>query len=189
MILNVRELAGDEVLAGAADGRAFRTKVLARAGEEPAKPSLLGLDFEGCKYATGSHLRESIIGLRDALRLADSNWYVVLVRTNQEVREELQHLLGLLRKGDALLTCDLSEQGAFENFRLIGQLDLVQQSTFDLVQEIGDTSAAELKEKVPHPRIELAAWNNRLSALADRGLVVEISQGRLRRYRPIRSLG
>jgi hypothetical protein len=29
------------------------------------------------------------------------------------------------------------------------------------------------------------AWNNRLSALATLGLVVELSQGRAKRYRPL----
>jgi len=55
------------------------------------------------------------------------------------------------------------------------------------VQDHGETDAGELmrnhgaREKVKHA----SAWNNRLSALASLGLVVETRQGRLKRYRPL----
>jgi len=33
--------------------------------------------------------------------------------------------------------------------------------------------------------VKQTAWNNRLAALAGLGLVVELSQGRAKRYRPL----
>lgn len=55
------------------------------------------------------------------------------------------------------------------------------------MQQRGETDAGELmraygkREKVRHA----TAWNNRLSALASLGLVVEMRSGRLKRYRPL----
>jgi hypothetical protein len=33
--------------------------------------------------------------------------------------------------------------------------------------------------------VQQTAWNNRLAGLANLGLIVELSQGRARRYRPL----
>ena len=34
-------------------------------------------------------------------------------------------------------------------------------------------------------RVQQTAWNNRLSALASLGVVIEFSEGRAKRYRPL----
>jgi len=68
-----------------------------------------------------------------------------------------------------------------------GKLDPKQRLTFELVHERGETDASELmraygdREHLRHT----TAWNNRLAALVGRGLLMEITQGRAKRYRPI----
>jgi hypothetical protein len=67
---------------------------------------------------------------------------------------------------------------------LLGSLDPKQKLTFELVNRIGETDAAELmRNHNAGDRVQQTAWNNRLSALAEMGLVFELSQGRAKRYR------
>ena len=55
---------------------------------------------------------------------------------------------------------------------------------FDLVREVGEADVATLQsldrsgEAVGH-----TAWNNRLAALAAKGVLIESQQGRTKRYR------
>ncbi len=69
----------------------------------------------------------------------------------------------------------------------LGELDPKQRLTFDLVCEHGETDAGALmrsygeSEGLKHA----TAWNNRLASLASRGLVIEQSYGRAKRYRPL----
>ncbi len=69
----------------------------------------------------------------------------------------------------------------------LGELDPKQRLTFDLVHERGETDAGALmrdfgeSEGVKHT----TAWNNRLASLAALGLIIEQSQGRSKRYRPL----
>ena len=71
--------------------------------------------------------------------------------------------------------------------RIVGELDPKQKLTFDLVRQLRETDAAELMRD--HGESEKTtvqtAWNNRLASLANLGLVVEMSQGRSKRYRPL----
>ncbi len=66
----------------------------------------------------------------------------------------------------------------------LGDLDPKQRVTFDLVCERGETDAAELMRQYGGTKTQ-TAWNNRLAALAALGLVVEMSQGRAKRYKPL----
>jgi hypothetical protein len=55
-----------------------------------------------------------------------------------------------------------------------------------LVQQRNDTNAAELmREHGEKEKVNQNAWNNRLASLANLGLVVELSEGRSKRYRPL----
>ena len=58
--------------------------------------------------------------------------------------------------------------------------------TFDLVQERGETDAGELmRDHGEKEGVKQTAWNNRLASLAGLGLVIEIAQGRAKRYKPL----
>jgi hypothetical protein len=85
------------------------------------------------------------------------------------------------------MACITSGKGAVSEAAPIGELDPKQRLTFDLVHQHGETDAGALmrtygaSEGLKHT----TAWNNRLTALAARGLVIEESHGRAKRYRPL----
>jgi hypothetical protein len=69
---------------------------------------------------------------------------------------------------------------------LIGQLDRKQQLTFDLVRQRGETDAMELMREFGDTEdVGSTAWNNRLSSLVSLGLIIELSFGRAKRYKPL----
>ncbi|HWO42067.1 MAG TPA: hypothetical protein VNO43_09715 [Candidatus Eisenbacteria bacterium] len=174
------------VLAGAITGRKFFTKLLDATANEPPTPEPLFLDFAGVDVATASFLRESVLAFRKTIRARRSNFYPIIANVNKVVLDEIAVLLG--PRGDALIICSLDEKGEPYASRLLGALDPKQRITFDLVQkleETEETNAAELYKDHEKDKIEQTAWNNRLSALAALGLIVELSYGRSKRYRPL----
>lgn len=179
------DIGGSEVLAGAMAGRRDLGRLLERTAAEPAAPGPLFLDFKGIVAATASYLRESGVAFRAMLRGRDSLYYPVIANANEAVRDELLELARA--RGDVFLTCELGADGSISAAALVGELEEKQQVTFRLVQDHGETDAGDLmrkygeREKVRHA----TAWNNRLSALASLGLVIETRQGRLKRYRPL----
>lgn len=185
MKIGMRDLGGAGVLAGALNGKAALNRLLAATAAEPAAPKTLFLDFAGVEVATASFLRESVLAFRDLVRGRRSTFYPVIANANEAVRDELLELVRT--RGDALMACTLDDAGTVRDAAPIGDLDPKQQITFDLVHTRGETDAGELmrahgeSEGVKHS----TAWNNRLAALALRGLLVEVSQGRAKRYRPL----
>jgi hypothetical protein len=101
------------------------------------------------------------------------------------VADELKVLV--TARGNALMLCSLDDNDQPHEQCLLGELDPKQRITFDLVQKRGETDAAELMRA--HGEREKTkvqtAWNNRLASLAGLGLVVELSQGRAKRYRSL----
>ncbi|HEY1745638.1 MAG TPA: hypothetical protein VGG11_02585 [Xanthobacteraceae bacterium] len=185
MVIDVAQMAKGNVLAGALNGRAGLTRLLELIQAEPAGPELVFLDFLNIEVATASYLRECIVAFRDVIRGRDSLYYPVIANPNQEVRDELLELARA--RGDVFMTCALASGGTVNQPALVGDLEAKQLLTFTLVQRHGATDAGELMrehgkdENVRHA----TAWNNRLSALVKLGLIVEMRQGRLKRYRPL----
>jgi hypothetical protein len=175
---------GGEVLAGALNGTKVLAKIAELTREEPSAPESLFLDFAGVNVATASFLRETVLVYRDTIRRRRSNFYLVVANANQVVEEELKVLVR--SDGDVLMLCLLDENDRPHQPRLLGKLDPKQRLTFDLVQRLRETDAAELmREHGEDEGVKQTAWNNRLSALANLGLVVELSEGRAKRYRPL----
>lgn len=185
MWFDMKTMGGGEVLAGAVNGRQTLGRLLAAVATEPSQPTPVFLDFSGVEVATASFLRESVLAFRDAVRGRRSRLYPVVANSNDAVRDDLIELVG--PRGDVLMACVLGPAGSVTQAAPIGELDPKQQLTFDLVRKHGETDAAALmraygeEEGTKHA----TAWNNRLSALAALGLVVEVSQGRAKRYRPL----
>lgn len=176
---------GGPVLAGALNGRAALHDLLAVTANEPNRPTLVFLDFKAIELATASYLRESILAFRDVVRARRSKFYPVVANTNEYVRDEF---VGLLQgRGEAIMACRLGENNIVTRSDLLGELGPKQRITFELVGEYGETDAGTLmrdhgqREGLKHT----TAWNNRLTSLAALGLIVEQSQGRARRYRPL----
>ncbi len=185
MKLSFQDISSAAVLAGAVNGRSALTRLLVKTAAEPQQPEAVFLDFSGIEVATASYLRESVLAFRDIIRGRRSLFYPVIANANDTVREELIELLR--SRGDVLMACTLGADGSAIGAAPLGELDPKQQQTFDLVRKHGETDASALmrnygeSEGMKHT----TAWNNRLAALAALGLIVELSQGRAKRYRPL----
>jgi hypothetical protein len=184
MIIHMNSVGGrrTSLLAGAPAGRVAFAALLTKTIQEPLTPELLYLDFAGVDTATASFLRESVLKFRDTVRMQRSNLYPIVANANEQVMEELTLLIQA--SGDVVMTCTIDERGDPSHPALLGSLDPKQKLTFELVNRIGETDAAELmRNHNAGDRVQQTAWNNRLSALAEMGLVFELSQGRAKRYR------
>lgn len=182
MILKISELAGASVLAGAGEGRQIFLRFLEATQDSPEQPEVVYLDFSGVEVATASFMRESVLAFRDRVRGGHSRYYPVVANASELVTEELQALMEL--GADAIMTCTLSPDGIVSEVGPVGRLDTKQKLTFDLVAKSGGTSARDLREKSTE-RVSQTAWNNRLANLVGLGLVMEVSEGRAKRYRPL----
>jgi hypothetical protein len=173
-----------EVLAGALSGRKVWGKLTEHIGQEGDVPEPVFLDFSDVEVATASFLREAVLGFRDTVRQRRSNLYPVVANAGELVADELKILVE--QHGDAIMLCSLDNKGVPRDPRLIGNLDPKQRITFDLVCERGETDAAELlRIHRETPEVKQNAWNNRLASLAGLGLLIELSEGRTKRYRPL----
>jgi len=185
MRIKMKEIGKGGVLAGALNGRSAFGRMLELVPSEPKAPELVFLDFADIEAVTASYLRECVSAFRDVIRGRNSLYYPVIANPNEAVRDELLELARA--RGDVFMTCTVAEDGTVSRISILGDLEAKQQLTFKLVQDHGETDAGELmrkygkREKLRHA----TAWNNRLSALASLGLVVELRQGRLKRYRPL----
>jgi hypothetical protein len=183
--LTISILKHDEepILAGRLTGKAVFLRVLEEIPSFGA-PTLLILDFRGVDLATSSFLSEAVLPLRDHLRFRRPPAYVIVANLNDKVAEEFDELL--IRSGDAMLACGISPNGDISNVRLIGKLEEKLLDTFNLVREKGSATAVEL---YAHSResdaIGPTAWNNRLSTLTSKSLVIEIAQGRTKKYQTV----
>ena len=180
LLIAARNPDQDPILAGRLDGK----RVFARVIEDvpPIKqPSILMLDFASVELATSSFLGETVLPLRDHLRARRPPIYLVVANLNEKVQEELDELLH--RIGDALLSCQFAPGADPRNVQLLGILKPELLETWELVRLMGETTAVELFSSAKSDRIGPTAWNNRLTALASKGLVVEFPQGRLKKYR------
>lgn len=183
MRLEITEIAQGNVLAGAENGRSLLVRLLEATRSEPTEPEPLLLDFSGIDVATASYLRESVLALRDIVRSRRSNFYPVIANPNETVRDELAVLAE--SRGAVLMTCVVDDQGVVVSTAAIGSLDPKQKMTFDIVYEHGETDAGELMRKNDDGLKHSTAWNNRLSSLASMGLIIEVSRGRSKRYKPL----
>jgi hypothetical protein len=175
---------GATVLSGALRGQDLLGHLLRATAAEPTSPQPVFLDFMGIDVATASFLRESVLAFRDIVRGRRTLIYPVVANASEAVIEELNELVK--SRGGVLMTCQLADDDTVSNPSLIGQLDPKQQLTFDLVRRRGETDAMELmREFGGSEEVGSTAWNNRLSSLVALGLVIEMSFGRTKRYKPL----
>jgi len=173
---------GRRVLSGGMAGRKLLTALIA-ATTPPDEPSAAFLDFKGVQVATSSFLREAVIGFRDYARLSLVNVYPVAANLEPAVLEELEFFLRA--RNDVFWVCDLDAHEQVSGARLLGDLDPAQRTTFEAVRELGAVTAPELAARYPHQSIGPTAWNNRLSGLAAKGLLVERRAGKTKSFSPL----
>lgn len=171
----------EDVLFGVPKGRQCLTRLLEQT-MEPLEPSVVFLDFSGVASATVSFLREGPLAYRQHVRGRSSTLYPVFANLAPSVADSLGEYLTASR--DAVYGCDLTARDQVTNPRLIGQLEPKQRLTFDAVEASEGVTAAELARQVGE-EIQITAWNNRLSALVQKGLIFETSEGRRKVYRSI----
>jgi len=186
MIINLKKMGGSSVLAGSSNGKKTLARLLAAIVQEPLDAEVLFLDFANIEVATASYLRESVLVLRNLVRSRRSNFYPVVANANVEVKDELVELVSG-QKSDVLLACRVTESGKVSDIQLIGDLEPIQRKTLDHVRLLGETDAGELMRAhgAKDRTTRTTAWNNRLTSLSSLGLLVEVSQGRTKKYRPL----
>lgn len=183
MLLRLQLFTGSKILTGAQAGRSLFAKLLANTSS-PIHPEPAFLDFTGIDVATSSFLRESIITFRDYARSTLPTLYPVMANANEAVTEEFTFFLR--HRAEAFWACDLDRASRPTNIRLLGELDQVQRETLDLVLNLGSASAPTLAAtKIGANDVGPTAWNNRLSNLATRGLLVERRSGKTKTFAPV----
>src|SRR3546814_10813981 len=97
-------LTGSTTLAGSAMGRQMLAKLIEKT-KPVAKPTLAFLDFAEVDIATGSFLREDVMGFRDFCRNAAGMNYPVVANAKALIEQELAtYFRG---RNDALWACNL----------------------------------------------------------------------------------
>lgn len=184
MRISVRTQLNFDVGAGAISGRELLSKLLSLTVREPDVPESVVLDFAGIEVATASFLRESVIAFRNIIRGRRSKFYPIVANLKPVIAEELEDILQA--RSDAIMSCVTTDDGEFENIQTLGRLEAKQKRVLELVSERGELDAGQLQREFGDSEgVKQTAWNNRLSALATSGLVIEISDGKNKRYKPL----
>src|SRR5262245_43442211 len=126
MRIPLLDLGLGDVLAGATNGTNALSQFVARV-RSITVPTVVYLDFSGVSVATGSFLRESVLGFRAYCRRGQQNLYSVVANPNELVREELRDLLASRR--EAVVCCVLGDLGGPECARVEGVLEEKQAFT------------------------------------------------------------
>ena len=170
---------GRSVLSGAMTGRRLLAALMS-VTPPPAAPTPAFLDFRGVEVATSSFLREAVIGFRDYTRLTLTDVYPVGANLAPAVLEELEFFLRA--RNDVFWVCDVDVNERASGARLLGDLDPAQRVTFDAVRQLGVVTAPELAARFSDQSIGPTAWNNRLSSLAAKGVLVERKVGKTKSF-------
>lgn len=173
---------GSTTLAGSAMGRQMLAKLI-EITKPVAEPTLAFLDFADVDIATGSFLREAVMGFRDFCRNAAGMIYPVVANANAAIEEELAtYLRG---RNDAIWACTLDADDAANNPHILGELDAGQMNTIHLIAEHHPISAPELAKLRPDDKIGTTAWNNRLATLSAKGILKEERHGKTKLFSPV----
>lgn len=175
------------VLSGAGPGRELFGRLIEALGDPVGPPKPVFIDFDDVEMASASFVRESVFAFRARVRAEHPDLYPVIANANPAILEDATIIAD--RVDAPILTCDLDKHGKAKHVRKIGRLDDKAQRTFDLVSKLarrGETDVRALiqasgTDDVAKP----TAWSNRLSALVELGLIIEIPDGRAKRYRPV----
>lgn len=148
-----------------------------------AQPTIAFLDFDGVDIATGSFLREAVMGFRDFCRNAAGSIYPVVANANANIEEELD--MYLRSRNDAIWACNVDAQVRISGPHILGELDAAQMSTIQLIRNHHPISAPELAKLRPDDKIGTTAWNNRLATLTAKGMLKEVKQGKTKLFSPV----
>lgn len=174
---------GDPVLSGMYRGRDLCDKLKSQLPRS-VEPMPLFIDFKDVDLATGSYLREGVLGIKKYCRDEGLNIYPVVANISEESLQELE--LALKAYNDAIFHCTLDSRGRVSSVRLSGVLEDKDLKTFQAVASDKEVDAISLAEKYSsQDKIGPTGWNNRLAGLVAKGIVMEIRRGRAKFYRPV----
>lgn len=181
MRLSIQDLMnGEESLFGVPAGRACLSKLIDKARETDG-PETLFLDFAGIAAATVSFLREGPLAFRELLGSRTSDLYPVFANLTPAVADSLRDYLNAA--GDAVFACELEDDEAPINVRLLGRLESKQRLAFEAVRSRSEATAAQLAEESGEDeKVGVTAWNNRLAGLVAKRLLVEVRSGRSKKF-------
>jgi hypothetical protein len=186
-VIRLTELAsGVPVLTGTRTGTKVFAVLAASLPESESESRPLFVDFTGIELASASFLRETVLPLKALARAIRSSWYPVVANASAETLEDLEVVCSA--RSDVVLACDLTAEGIVHHVRLIGALDTKQREAYEFVGSTGGATAKALMEataSASDASISPTAWNNRLNALVEKGIVSEIPEGRQKSYAPI----
>jgi hypothetical protein len=163
-------------------GRQILPKMI-KAIEPSQAPRPLFIDFKGLT-ATGSFFGQTMPKFK-AFALG-YNLYPVLCNLNNESEEELQWSTEV--NAEVFITCNVDSKGSVSNPKIIGILEDKQKVTLHAVISRQVADASTLSREYASEEIKSTGWNNRLSSLATKGLIMENRNGRARTYRPVLSV-
>jgi len=181
MTLDIRILTAKEVLGGSIQGRQLLGQLIEHAADDPDFEVCV-LDFSRIQLATASYLRESVLAFQRWGIDRRFPFSTVLANVNSDVLEELE--LVLTDCGGAIWVCTLGKDDKIGDSKAIGKFDEIQRQTFELVRSRGEVDAPTLaREDANGTKVNQTAWNNRLAALASRGLLLERRRNKTKIYR------
>lgn len=170
---------GTGLFAGSAKGKQVFSALVTQS-TTPDSPTRLLLDFANVDIATGSFLRESVCAYRTHARAQWPFLYPVVANASASIIEELG--MCLEPRSDAMIAVTLSASGEISNPSIVGLLDGKQRETMLIVIDQREVDAPTL---ALNSKDSATSWNNRLAALVSKGLIVEQSLGRSKRYFPV----
>ena len=182
-IVDIHALYGGKTLAGTGAGKSFFAKLLEATGELN-QGTIVGFDLRKTDLVTASFFRVSFKAFRDHAR-SSTGVYPVHICTNGPTLEEVKAYADDVR--DAFIFGDLDDKHELRTPFIVGPLEEKQARTLMYLEDMGEADAATMYTRHPEvpPLTSSAAWSNRLASLANKGLVVERSEGRSKIYRPI----
>ncbi len=183
-IINLESISnGEKILAGSPRGRTFLVRLIEQVKQEKTAVPLF-LDFTDIDVATGSFLRTLVLGFRDYCLSTELNVIPVVANLNEEMLEEMNLILDL--KGDAILSCTLNDKNQISNVKVLGNLEEKHLITLKTVLREKEVNAVDLEKKYwEQEKIKATGWNNRLTSLVAKGILLEIKRGRQKFYRPV----
>lgn len=180
LTIDIKELGGKNVLGGSIPGQLLFGKLISRVAIGPdSEPCFL--DFGKIQLATSSYLRESVLAFQRWGIDRKPTLLTAIANINSETQEELE--VALADSGGAMWVCTLA-RGRIVGSSVIGKFDQMQRETFELVRARGEVDAPSLaREMINGRKVSQTAWNNRLAALASRGVLMERQHSKTKIYR------
>lgn len=173
--IKMREVTGQDILAGKSDGLRDFPKLVGAIEQTPADETVV-LDWTGVEIATASYFGATVVPLLRMAMAAEPDRYFIITGLNVTCLDELKLVLEL--QGLVAIVGEW-KGGRVRNVNVLGKLDAAYAETLDAVQQMEFASATELHEKHKgRIRIGKTGWINRLSNLHHLRLIRKQRVGR-----------